>query len=178
MYWNNTMEIITENNEMAKRAEEIMKTRLSKGFECDRDYGFNVTSEMAEAMIVKENKVVASGGFYVPVDSMVVLVELYKELANKMEADFKVESCHVSDYDEGSVDAVFRAGVLEIESTYYPSGYCEMLVCEECGESVVVTEEYEKGKIYVCPHCGYENNLEDQYEEFVPEITKETYVVK
>ena len=35
-----------------------------------------------------------------------------------------------------------------------------------------------QGKIYVCPHCGHEDDLAREYEETAPEITKEAYVVK
>ena len=38
-------------------------------------------------------------------------------------------------------------------------------------------EEYEKGKIYICPECGAECDLSDDYEEAVPIIEHKEEII-
>ena len=37
------------------------------------------------------------------------------------------------------------------------------------GEEIVSMEEFEKGKTYVCPDCGEECELDDEYDEALPQ---------
>ena len=143
-YWTTDIKVITKNNAIAKNALDIMKDRLNKGFGVDGNYKRTPSSRLAESLEVKRCRVITpeDDGFYLPEDAMKVIPELLQYLAERLGADFKLKSYHQSEYDECSIDANYHEGVLDIETVYYPSGYCEELCCEECGEVVIEMEDY------------------------------------
>ena len=80
--------------------------------------------------------------------------------------------------DEGDFEFSCDGDTIRLKSVYYPNGFCEYLCCEECGEDVVLFEEYEEGKIYICPDCGEEIDLSEAYEEHKPEINEIVIKIK
>ena len=48
----------------------------------------------------------------------------------------------------------------------------------ECGEYVVRLDEYDPSKTYICPECGEEVDLSENYKACAPVINKETIIIK
>ena len=160
MLYQNLLEIKLRTNSIATAALEILKTRLSSGFSCDRDYENNPSVRMQNDLILDDKtirlpKLWENDGYYLPKDAEAVMFELLQYLAEHINE--KTFSCknknYSSDDDYSEVNAQYKKGVLEIDSIYYPRGYCEELYCEECHEIIVDLEEYEEDETYICPEC-------------------------
>lgn len=184
MYWNNTMKLTLKDAETAATALEIMKTRLTDGFDCDKDYKVSPSKEMRDYMEIDNNTIVLPEdlGTYLPDDSMIVIPELIQYLAEHLsEETFTFNTCNSSDYDESWVDGNYENGELKVKSTYLPNGFFS-IDCTECGEQIALMEdniegniwivsanneliaseeELKKGKIYICPDCGEEIDLSE-----------------
>ena len=187
MYYDNEMKITMRTAKMAEKAMEILKNRLAAGFDCDEEYennpysiscfdeecGYNPSLRLIKNMTNDGRVIKISGrcGYYLPKDAMTIMCELTETLAKNLPANtFTFENCNYSEFDMSRVDATFKKGVLEIQTTYYPNGYCEEYLCPECGEVVVYAEDYVEGNTYFCPECGKEIDLSKQ----IPTITKKT----
>ena len=171
----NTVKITLKNPESATKALEILRNRLSKGFEIDKIYRRNPSQRMREALEVNENTIVLPEDFgcYTPDDSMSVIPELMKDLAAHLSGeDFSFDCCNTSDYDESWVKGSYAEGELKIATTYLPSGDC-YLYCPECDELIVTLDEYDEGKTYPCPECGEEIDLSD----WAPITTEKTFKI-
>lgn len=88
------------------------------------------------------------------------------------------EAFFASDYGEGSFEINCDGAILTLNSLWYHNGYSESLHCDECREEVVRYDEYEPGKIYICPECGEVVNLTEEYEKYTPEINEITFKIK
>lgn len=173
MRYDNEMKITMRTTKMAEKAMEILKNRLASGFDCDKDYVRNPAMQFAADLEIDGRivKVPFDCGYYTPDDALTVMCELAEHLAkNFVKSSFTFKNCNSSDYDMSCVDATFKKGILEIQTIYYPNGYCEEYFCHECGEVVVYAEDYVEGNTYICPECGEEIDLSEQ----IPETTKKT----
>ena len=173
MRYDNEIKITMRTTQMAEKAVEVLRTRLAAGFACDEDYRRNPSQRLNDDLEIEGRiiKVPFDCGYYTPVDALTVMCELAENLAKAFAKNtFTFENCNWSDYDMSRVDAKFKKGVLEIQTIYYPNGYCEEYFCPECGEVAVYAEDYVEGNTYICPECGEEIDLSEQ----IPEITKKT----
>lgn len=161
MNWTNEMTVTLKDNATAIKALDILCDRLSAGFEYDTNYRRNPSMQMHDHLDVIDNIIVLPEGFgsYLPEDAAMVILELMRDLAEHLSTEtFAFDTCNNSDYDEGWVDGNYANGVLTVKTTYFPSGYSD-LYCEECGELIATMDEYEEGKIYICPECEEEIDL-------------------
>ena len=176
MRYDNEMKITMRTTKMAEKAMEILKNRLIVGFDCDKDYDENPAMRFAEDLEIDGRivKLPFDHAYYLPKDALTVMCELMEYLAkNFTKSSFSFENCNLADEDMSRVDATFKKGVLEIQTTYYPNGYCEEYFCPECGAVAVYAEDYEEDNIYICPECGEEIDLSEQ----IPEVTKKRIVI-
>lgn len=176
MYYEFRMKITMKTAEAAVTAKEILRAQLEKGFDFDENYRYNPAQEMVAALKLCGNEISLPEDFagYIPEDAKKVGIVLAEKLAASVAGSFTYEVVATSDYDELWIDAQCDGNNLCIETTYYPCGFCETLDCEECGEAIISLEEYEEGKIYVCPECGEEIDLSESYSQLAPEIEKKT----
>lgn len=161
MYYTNTMKITLKNNTVANKALEILRSRLSAGFAADNGYRRSPSQIMSDALEVVDNTIVLPEDFgcYITEDAEGVMYELIQNLAENIgENAFVVENWNQNDYTDGEFEAKYENGLLSMKHIYYPSGYCT-LFCEECDVELATMEEYEEGKIYICPECGEEIDL-------------------
>ena len=181
MEFNNTIKITMENNEAANTALETIKTVLCSG-NYSSNYRTNTAEELANDLLVEGSQIVLkdeTSGYFVPEDINEVLEDLLNAIAaiesiNK----FECESYSDSTYSENDFEATFENGLLKINSTYYPCGYCEYLSCPECGEDVVRIEDFDPNKEYICPECGEVIDLTEQFEECAPVVEEKTIVIR
>ena len=168
----NTVKITLKNTESATKALEILRNRLSKGFEIDKIYRRNPSQRMREALEVNENTIVLPEDFgcYVTEDVEDVMFELIQHLAENMDNDsFSWNGWNTNPYTDGNFAADYENGLLKIKYTYYPSGYCS-LWCPECDAVIATMDKYEEGKIYTCAECGEEIDVS----EWAPITTEKT----
>ena len=173
MRYDNEMKITMRTAKMAEKAMETLKNRLAAGFDRDKEYTRNPAIRFAEELQIDGRivKIPFDCGYYTPLDALVVMCELAETLAKNLPTNtFTFENCNCSDYDMSCVNATFKKGILEIQTIYYPNGYCEEYFCPECGEVAVYAEDYVEGNTYICPECGEEIDLSEQ----IPETTKKT----
>ena len=166
----NTVKITLKNPESATKALEILRNRLSKGFEIDKIYRRNPSQRMREALEVNENTIVLPEDFgcYITEDAEDVMFELIQHLAENMgKSSFTWDGWDRNDYTDGHFEAAYENGLLSIKYTYYPSGDC-YLHCPECDEVCITMDEYEEGKIYICAECGEEIDVS----EWAPIVTE------
>ena len=171
MEYTNEMRITMISNEAVNNAKAVIENVLnSKDY--NSGYSFNATEQLLEALEVKNNTLSLDGndGYFVPQDAQEIFEEIVKALAFCGLIEFK--AYNYSTYSESSLEAEFHNDHMEVESIYYPCGYCEYLECPECGEFVVRIDEYDPNATYYCPECGEEIDLSKQYEEVVQEIKK------
>ena len=158
MMYYNTMAITLSNEKFAAIALEILRNRLSAGFECDRSYDNSPAARMSEELMVNDNTVMIprNSEYYQPEDFLTIVPTLLKDLAENIgRRRFSCKGhCKSSEYQYGYMDAEYQRGTLVIKSVYHPMGFCEEYCCEDCGEIVIDKEDYETGKTYICPHCG------------------------
>lgn len=175
MYYENSLKITLKNKKTAAAALEIMKTRLTAGFDCDKTYRRTPSMLMHDDLELVGNTIVLPEDFgcYLPEDAEKVIPELMKDLAAHLSTEsFVCESCNTSDDDEGWIDVSYADGELKVKTTYFPSGYSD-LYCHECDELIATMEEYEEGKTYICPECGEEIDLSD----WAPVTTEKTFQI-
>ena len=173
MYYTNTMTITLKNNTSANQALAILRSRLSAGFAADNAYRRNPSQIMGEALEVIDNTIVLPEDFgcYITEDAESVMHELIQHLAENMGSEsFDWDGWDSNDYTDGHFEAAFRNGLLSIKYTYYPSGASANYHCNECGVVVVSEDDYEAGKIYICPECGEVVDLSEQ----IPVVTETT----
>lgn len=187
MRYDNEMKITMRTATMAEKAMEILKNRLAAGFDCDEDYknnpysifccnedcGNNPSQRLIKDLEIdgRAIKVPFDCGYYIPTDAVTVMCELAETLAKNLSANaFTLFNQNTSDDDMSRVNATFKKGILEIQTIYYPNGYCEEYFCPECGGVAVYAEDYVEGNTYICPECGEEIDLSEQ----IPKITKKT----
>ena len=176
MYYTNNIEITMKDNDSAQKALEILKNRLTDGFECDKSYKKGPSMLMYDNLMVEDNTIFLFDkiGCYTPEDSEDVMCELIEFLANNLPNEtFSCKIWNNGDYTDSSINAEHESGVLKIRTVYYPSGY-SALECQECGELICEMEEYEEGEfcIYdvICPECGEEIDMSD----WLPIISEKT----
>ena len=163
MYYTNTMKITLKNKKTATAALEILKSRLTTGFDCDKNYK-DIPSMLMHNSLKITGKTIAlpkDFGCYLPEDAEIVIPELLKDLAEHLRNEtFTCENTNTTDDDEGRVEAQYVDGALNVKTTYFPAGYCDFY-CEECDEVVISMDDYEEGETYTCPECGEEMDLSD-----------------
>jgi Uncharacterized archaeal Zn-finger protein len=99
-------------------------------------------------------------GCFDSADLMDASRKVIKALAHDLKGeDFEFSACGSDTYTEAWVDGNLKNGVLDMTSTFFPEGYHEYMYCPECGEAVVLMEEYDPNATYVCPECGEEIDL-------------------
>ena len=171
----NDLRIEMMNNEAAKNAAEAIKNYIAEN---KATYDSLNMKNFMEDLVVEKNSVIFDESYSMHGwEYMNFVPEICKMLAAN--ASFKGDASCFSGYgDEGSCEFVCENGILNIRTVYYPNGYSEYLTCEECGEDVVLYDEYEAGKIYICPECGEAIDLSKVYENSTPEIKEFTYIAK
>ena len=173
MYYTNAIKVTLKDTESAIKALEILRNRLSAGFAADNGYRRNPSQIMSDALEVADNTIVLPEDFgcYITEDVEGIMFELIQNLAENIgENAFVVENWNQNDYTDGEFEAKYENGLLSMKHIYYPSGFGAVANCEECGEDVVSIEEYEEGKVYVCPECGEVVDLS----EYLPITTEKT----
>ena len=184
MYWDNVVKVTMKNEETAAAALKIIKARLANGFECDKEYEWNASSEMHDALNVIDNSIVLPEGFaiYRYEELEIVVSELMQHLAQALiTEDFTFFTGYYSDCDEGWVNGHYKNGELKIKTTFLPFGFCDC-DCPECGEVIATIGDDAEGNLYidgklftgevtnVCPECGEEIDLSD----WLPVILEKT----
>ena len=175
MYYENTMKVTMKNENAAAAALEIMKTRLTAGFDCDKGYKRNPSMLMHDALEVIDNTIVLPEEFgcYTHEDADKVIPELMQDLAAHLSTEvFTFDVRNSSDYDEGWIEGSYANGKLKVKTTYFPSGYCN-LYCQECDKLIATMSEYEDNNTYICPECGEEIDLSD----WAPVTTEKTFQI-
>lgn len=181
MYYTNSIKITLKNNEAAVAALEIMKTRLSAGFDWDKKSRRNPSMQMHDALNVtgKIIELPEEFGCYLPDDAAKIIHELMKDLAVHFGTEtFTFENYNRSDYDEGWIRGSYVNGELKIKTTYLPSGFGDYY-CPECDEVIATMKDDEDGNIYidydedVCPECGEEID----WFEWLPIITEKSFQI-
>ena len=162
MYYDNKFALTTNDNKSAMKALEALKNILHSGFECDSDYTHAPSTQLLNALFVEDNKITVPQNFYcsLPEDSEGVLIVLLKSLSESFEEDFICETYSYCDYSECAVSANYKNGTLKIIETYYPSGYCESVYCEECDVEIPFNIHNPDEHI-ICPECGEEIDLSE-----------------
>lgn len=162
MYYDNKFALTTKDNKSATKALEALKKILLSGFECDSTYKFTPSSLLLNALFVEENKINVPKDFYcsLPEDSERVFNVLLKSLSEIFEEDFICETYSYCDYSECAVSANHKNGTLKIIETYYPSGYCESVYCEEC-DIEIPFNIHNPDEHIICPECGEEIDLSE-----------------
>ena len=176
MGWtSNDLRIEMMNNEAAKNAAEAIKN-FATANAANYDT-LNMDNFMSD-LTVEGNSVVLDGSYAMHGwDYMNFVPEICKMIAATESFEGNAEYC--SGYgDEGNFEFSCENGVLKMRSVSYPNGYCSHLCCEECGMDVVAIDEYEAGKIYICPECGEEIDLSEAFEEYSPVIAEEEFCIK
>jgi predicted RNA-binding Zn-ribbon protein involved in translation (DUF1610 family) len=51
------------------------------------------------------------------------------------------------------------------------------MYCPECGEYEVLFENYEEGKMHICPKCGEEVDWDAEYADQKPIVEKYSYKI-
>ena len=174
MEYYNKMSIEMANNAAAQKALEILKETLANG-NYDTDYCSAPSIKLPEAIIVKKNILSLSGddGFYTPEDMMKVAADVFTAIATTLKNEFVRGSVFTdSTYADSEITAIVDAGKVIISTTYYPMGFVESLVCDDCGKEIVSLQEFDPNKEYVCPECGEIINLQSQYDEVIPQTTE------
>lgn len=176
MLYHNELTITLRTNKTAAIALEIMRTRLSAGFDCDKKYNDVPSVKMMDDLEVDGRTITLphNSGYYFPKDAEIVIGELLKCLAEGLSGkNFTCKNQNYSDEDMNDIEAQCKNGVLKVKTIYYPMGYIEFFHCEECGATVVWLDEYEEGETYICPDCGEVVDLSNQ----MPEVTEKTFRV-
>ena len=171
MNYTNEMTITMIDNEAAANAKAVIAALLNNK-EYNSGYSSNPTKQFLEALSVTNNTLSLEDddGYFVPEDAQEILEAIVKALASCGLVEFK--AFNDSTYSQSSIEVVLNNGQLEVESVYYPSGYCEYLECPECGENVVKIEDYDPNATYFCPECKEAIELSNQYKEVAPQIKK------
>ena len=176
MGWtSNDLRIEMMNNEAAKNAAEAIKNYIAENAAVYETV--NMENLMAD-LTVEDNAVVLEDSYSMHGRNYMTFVpEICKIIAATDSFEGKAYYC--SGYgDEGNFEFSCENGVLKMRSVNYPNGYCSHLCCEECGMDVVAIDEYEAGKIYICPECGEEIDLSEAFEEYSPVIVEEEFFIK
>ena len=178
MYYTNSMKVTLKNKKVATAALEIMKARLTAGFDCDKNYRRTPSMRMCEDLEVVKNTIVLPEdcGYYFADDAAKVIPELMKELAAHLSGEsFTFGTCNSTDYDEGWVDGSYANGELKVKNTYLPAGFGDFY-CPVCGEVIATMNDDADGNIFVeykegvCPECGEEID----FSEWLPVISENT----
>ena len=175
MYAENTKTEIRFTNEAAANEAKAIVAKTLNSMDCDFSFN-NAVSHAVESLHVDGSTLmIPQGGAWFLAEELVdVFPLIVKAIATQLpHEDFSFEVAGYDDYAEGWIDGCYADGNLEINSTFYPMGYCEYVSCPECGEDVVRLDEYIPGKLYPCPECGELVDLTEQYEEVAPVIKKE-----
>jgi endogenous inhibitor of DNA gyrase (YacG/DUF329 family) len=173
MEFYNNMKLKFNSNKEAEIAKKVMQDFMTTA-----NFDFKYADEKKQSNLLKDSLsvkgnelVLVDCGAYTPEDIIVVAKELLKAIANcKSIENFNGEFDGAGTYSESLLDVEFNNDVLTIKSTYYPSGYEEMLCCPECGEEIVSIEEYDPLATYRCEECDEEIDLSEVYDEYAPVI--------
>lgn len=172
MEYYNTIKFTMENEQAAKTALTTIKSVLNTGSYND-NYMFNTASMLANDLHVEGSQITGkeNEGYFTPEDIDAVMLDVLKAVAAIDSIHtFVCEVINEATYSAGNMEADYKDGFLNVISTYYPEGYCEYLYCPECGEEVVLFDEYDPNQKYYCPECGEEIDLSSEYEESKPAI--------
>ena len=176
MGWtSNDLRIEMMNNEAAKNAAEAIKNFASANA---ANYDSMSIDTLMADLTIADNAVVLDCSYFMRgYDYTEFVPEICKMLAAT--ESFKGEAYFI---DGTSEECTFtfscENGTLKMRSVNYPNGYCSHLCCEECGMDVVAIDEYEAGKIYICPECGEKIDLSEAFEEYSPVIAEEEFCIK
>ena len=181
MYYENSMKITLANDEIAAAALDVLKARLTAGFDCDKSYKRAPSMLMHDALEVAGNTITLPDDFgcCIPEDAAKVIPELMQYLAAHISAEsFTFTACNSSDYDEGWFYGSYENNELKIKATYLPSGFGNYY-CPECGEVIATMQDDEEGNLFVeckvniCPECGEGLDLSD----WTPIIIEQTFQI-
>ena len=174
MEYYNKMNIEMADNAAAQKAFEILKETLANG-NYDTDYRCEPSIKLFEAITINKNTLSLSGddGFYTPEDMMNVAADVFTAIATDLKNEFVRGSVFTdSTYADSEITAIVDVGKVIISTTYYPMGFVESLVCDDCGEEIVSLQDFDPNKEYVCPECGETLDLQSQYDEVIPQTTE------
>ena len=181
MYYENSMKITLTNDEIAAAALDVLRARLTAGFDCDKSYKSSPSMLMHDALEAAGNTITLPNDFgaCIPEDAENVIPELMLDLAAHISTEaFTFHACNSSDYDEGWIDGSYANGELKIKITYLPSGFGNYY-CQECEEVIATMSDDAEGNLFVeykegvCPECGEEIDLSD----WTPIITEQTFQI-
>ena len=153
--FNNDFTVTFTNAAAANKAKQLAD-------ECFRDLHYDFYSKQpstraADTLMVEENTLTFDEVCFDSADLMDASRKVIKAIAFGMsEESFEFSVCGYDTYAEAWVNGNYQNGVLDMTSTFFPEGYSEYLYCPECGEDVVLMEEYDPNTTYVCPECGEE----------------------
>ena len=173
----NKMEITFTNNASAIKAKEVATEVLNSS---KQEFWFrNAPTNMIKRLIVEGNVLInpEDEGDFDSSELLETTTSILKAIAEQLPSEsFTFDIYGEDTYTEGSLEGKYEDGSLEINSTYYPSGYIEYLCCPECGEEVILISDYDPNKKYTCPECGEEIDLSEEYDKCAPII--ETKIIK
>ena len=142
MKWSGNFYFLTKENEGIKnRVIEILNE--------DDAYGTNHTDVSFEELKVD----------YDTVENMVndVCDMMLKEFP-KTKFSISASSWNMNTDSENYYTRISDGITVSCKDEYWPEGFDGF--CPECGGAVLIEREYSPGKIYTCPECGYEFELD------------------
>ena len=138
MYYTNSMKLTLKNEETASLALEIMKQRLSLGFDVDHIYKNSPSTLMLDNFFVEGCRISVPEEFgcLVPEDAKDVQIDLIRHLAKYLKETFSCEIYNYCDCSESEIAVQFNGQDLNVSVIYYPDGYGENSIHEEYFERV------------------------------------------
>ena len=171
VYTNQTKVIFT-NAEAASKAKEIAAQVIASVE--DNYFYLNGIKNTIRNLSINDNALCLpeDEGELASSDLLEIMTEVVKAIAEQLPSEnFTFDVNGYDCYTEGWLEGKYEDGTLEIKSTYFPLGYIDTLVCPECEEVIVALDDYIPGKKYICPECGEELDLSEEYKEIAPIIT-------
>ena len=179
MYYITNLTLTFNTKAAANRAKKIAKEAIlsleSSRYSDGAEYTAAHLIEENNTLLIPEGEVAYSTEEWMENVLPVLLKAIAKQLPHE---SFTFESNSTNDYSDAELDGRYAKGILEINSTYYPEGYCESVSCPECGEYVVRLDEYDPSKTYICPECGEEVDLSENYKACAPVIEHKAIIIK
>ena len=171
MYHETTLRIEMENEVKANEAIEVVTKYISNM----DDHNLN---KLIDDLSVEENAVVAEGCPAFDEDTLYVIPELFKAIAqNDSTSDFKGTAYYENDYASFNCDVTFKEHTLAYRSEYFPEGDAYYCPDEDCYEFIATYSELIENETFTCPSCGNVYTADELAGER-PEITDETWYIK
>lgn len=146
------------------------------------NYSGNVYEDELEKyekdLLVEKETIIAEDSYSIISDTFWKLVpEMAKELAKNDISSFELVAI-IESYNcglEAEVLANYKDNTLTIKKIYSDNGDG---FCPECGEQVVIFDEYDPNEKYYCPECGEELDHSEMFGGYLPQIEFEEIIIK